>query len=151
MKWYENLKCTHAFILHSFPMIKGLPIVSVLYPFGHWMNFRNYTWDSLPFKTISHLTMVRYHQNLIRRTLGLTISSFFMMTNLGYLGDNKSPPQTKHGSIEAKILNDKHNMQNFNRKRCEFWKYHIIYNNIAYSQNKTDDMEMSCMCVSPWS
>ena len=73
MKWHENLKCTHAFILHSFPMIKGLPIISVLHPFGPWMNFRNYTWDSLPLKIISHLTMVCYHQNLIRRTLGLTL------------------------------------------------------------------------------
>ena len=52
--------------------------------------------------------MVCYHQNPIRRTLGLTISPFLMMTNLGYLGENKSPPQTKHGSIKAKILNDKH-------------------------------------------
>ena len=72
MKWNENLKCTYAFILHSFLMIKGLPIISVLYPFGPWMNFQNYTWDSLPFKIISHLTMVCYHQNPIRRTLGLT-------------------------------------------------------------------------------
>ena len=146
MKWNENLKRTHAFILHSFPMIKGLPRISVLYPFGHWMNFQNYTWDSLLFKIISHLTMVCYHQNPIRRTLGLTISPFFMMKNLGYLGEKKSPPQTKHRSIKAKTLND---MQNFNRRQCEFWKYHIIYNNIVYTQNKTNDMEMSCMCVSP--
>ena len=72
MKRYEKPKCTHAFILHSFPMIKSLPKVSILYPFGPLMNFWIYTWDSLPFKPISHLTMVCYHQNLIRRTLGLT-------------------------------------------------------------------------------
>ena len=34
--------------------------------------------------------MICYHQNLIRRTLGLTISLFFMMTNLGYLGEEKN-------------------------------------------------------------
>ena len=73
MKNYENPKCTHAFILHSFPIIKSLPIVSILYPFGSLMNFRIYTRDSLSFKWISHLTMVCYHQNRIERTLGLTI------------------------------------------------------------------------------
>ena len=40
---------------------------------------------------ISNLTMVCYHQSAIRRTLGLTISPFSMMTNLGYLGDQESP------------------------------------------------------------
>ena len=66
-------KCAHAFILHSFPMIKSLPIVSILYPFGSLMNFRIYTWDFLPFKPNSHLIMVCYHQNPIGRTLGLTL------------------------------------------------------------------------------
>ena len=47
--------------------------------------------------------MVCYHQNLIRRTLGLTISHFFMMKNLGYLGEEKSPPQTNHGSINQNL------------------------------------------------
>ena len=77
MKRYENPKCTHAFILHSFPMIKSLPKVLILYPFGHLMNFWIYTSDSLPFKTISHLTMICYYQNSIRRTLGLTSSKLF--------------------------------------------------------------------------
>ena len=36
-------KCTHAFILHLFPMIKSLPNVLVLYPFGPLMNFQIYT------------------------------------------------------------------------------------------------------------
>ena len=36
--------------------------------------------------------MVCYRQNLIRRTFGLTISPFFMMTNLGYLGEKKNIP-----------------------------------------------------------
>ena len=43
--------------------------------------------------------MVCHHQNMIRRTLGLTISPFFMMTDLGYLGEEESFPQTNHGSI----------------------------------------------------
>ena len=43
--------------------------------------------------------MICYHQNLIRRTFGQTISHFLMMTNLGYLGEEESPPQTNHGSI----------------------------------------------------
>ena len=54
--------------------------------------------------------MVYYHQNMIRITLGLTISSFFMMTNLGYLEEEESPPQTNHGSrikiyeVKTKII-----------------------------------------------
>ena len=72
MKRYKKPKCTHAFILHLFPMIKSLPKVSILYPFSPLINFQIYTWDSLPFKPISHLTIICYHQNLIRRTLGLT-------------------------------------------------------------------------------
>ena len=68
----EKPKCTHAFILHSFPMIKILPKVLILDPFGPLMNFRIYTRDSLPFKPISHLIMVCYHQNPMRRTLGIT-------------------------------------------------------------------------------
>ena len=71
---YENPKCTHAFILHSFYMIKSLPIVSILYHFGSLMNFQIYTWDSLSFKPINHSTMVCYHQNRIWRTLELTLS-----------------------------------------------------------------------------
>ena len=43
--------------------------------------------------------MICYHQDLIRRTLGLTILFLFMMTSLGYLGEEESPPQTNHGSI----------------------------------------------------
>ena len=57
-----------------------------------WWIFQIYTWDSLPFKPISHLYMVFYYQNLIRRTLGLTISPFFMMKNLGYLREEKNLP-----------------------------------------------------------
>ena len=44
--------------------------------------------------------MVCYHQNLIMRTLGLTISPFFMITNLGYLGEEKSPSQTNYQLIK---------------------------------------------------
>ena len=88
MKMYENPKCTHAFILHSFPIIKSLPKISILYPFGHLMNFQIYTWDSLPFKSISHLAMVCYHQNLIRRTLRLT--TLFSSFKSSYLDIGKS-------------------------------------------------------------
>ena len=95
MKRYEKPKCTHAFILHSFPMIKSLPMVSILYPFSPLMNFQIYTWDSLSFKPISYLTMVCYHQNPIGRTLGLTISPFFMMTNLSYLREKEISPSNQ--------------------------------------------------------
>ena len=72
MRRYVNPKCTHAFILHLFPMNKGLPNVLILYPLGHLMNFQINTWDYLQIKPISNLTIVCYHQNLIRKTLGLT-------------------------------------------------------------------------------
>ena len=81
MKWYVKPKCTHAFILHLFPMIKGFPKVLILHPLGHLMNFQINTWDSLQFKPISNLTMVYYHQNLIRRTFGLTITYIFLVLN----------------------------------------------------------------------
>ena len=103
MKRYEKPKCTHAFILHSFPMIKSLPMVSILYPFSPLMNFQIYTWDSLPFKPISHLTMVCYHQNPIGRTLRLTISLFLMMTNLGYLGEKEISPSNQSWINQFKI------------------------------------------------
>ena len=106
MKRYEKPKCTHAFILNLFPMIKSLPKVSILYLFGPLMNFQIYTRDSLPFKPISHLTMVCYHQNLIRRTLGLTISHFLMMTNLGYLGEEKKISSSNQSWInQSKFMN----------------------------------------------
>ena len=39
--------------------------------------------------------MVCYHQNPIRITLGLTISPFFMMTNLDYLGEKEISPSNQ--------------------------------------------------------
>ena len=84
-------------------MIKGLLNVLILYSLGPLMNFQINTLDYLQFKSISNLTMVCYHQNLIRKTLELTISPFFMMTNLGYLGEEKSFPQTNHGSTDQKL------------------------------------------------
>ena len=46
MKRYEHPKCTHAIILHSFPMITSLP--NDLDPVFVWslMNFWDYAWDS---------------------------------------------------------------------------------------------------------
>ena len=51
--------------------------------------FRSYYLRFLNIKPISYLTMVCYHRNPIRRTLGLTISPFLMLTNLGYLGEKE--------------------------------------------------------------
>ena len=77
-----------------FPMIKGLQNVLILHPLGHLMNFQINTWDSLQFKPISNLTMVCYHQNLIRRTLVLTlclvafyaIIGFMMLVSFPFIG-----------------------------------------------------------------
>ena len=38
MKRYVKPKCTYAFILHFFPMIRSLPNVLILYPLGPLMN-----------------------------------------------------------------------------------------------------------------
>ena len=55
--------------------------------------------------------MVCYHQNLIRRTLKLTISLFFLMKNLGYLGKEKDlllkpimDQQIKIYEVKTKII-----------------------------------------------
>ena len=68
--------------------------------------------------------MVCYHQNLIKRTLGLTISPFLMMTNLGYLGEEKNLPlkpimdqQIKIYEVKTKII-----------KICEF----LIGNSVSH-------------------
>ena len=116
MEIYEKPKCTHSIILHLFHMIKSLPKVSILYPFGPLMNFQIYTWNSLPFKSISHLTMVCYHQNLIRRIIGLTIFPFFMMINLGYLGEEKNLPLKPIMDQSIKIYQFKTKII----KTCEF-------------------------------
>ena len=48
--------------------------------------------------------MVCYRQNPIRRTLGLTIFPFFMMTKLGYLEEEEeSPSQTNHETINQNL------------------------------------------------
>ena len=88
---WKKPKCTHAFILHLFHMIKSLPIVSILYHFGPLMNFQIYTWDFLPFKPISHLSMVCYHQNPIGRTLGLTKSNKTSFMRLQNVAGVKNP------------------------------------------------------------
>ena len=92
MKWYVNPKCTHAFILHLFPMTKGLQNVLILYPLDPLMNFQINTWDSLQFKPINNLTMIYYHQNLIRRTLGLTnVNRRISATIFQGFGENPKP------------------------------------------------------------
>ena len=99
MIWKILSALMHSFYI-CFLWLKVLSKVLILHSLGHLMNFQINTWGSLQFNPISNFTMVCYHQNLIRRTLGLTISPFFMMTNLGYLGEEKSPPQINHGSIK---------------------------------------------------
>ena len=74
---WKDMKILSA-LMHSyyicFIWLKGLPIVLILHPLGHLMNFQTNTWKSLWFKPISNLTMICYHQNAIRRTLRITIS-----------------------------------------------------------------------------
>ena len=60
--------------------------------------------------------MVCYHQNLIRRPLGLTISYFFMMTNLGYLGEEKNLSLKPIMDQSIKIYDVKTKIM----KTCEF-------------------------------
>ena len=47
MKRYVNPKCTYAFILHMFPIIKGLPKVLILHPLDHLTKFQINTLNSL--------------------------------------------------------------------------------------------------------
>ena len=66
---YENPKCTHAFILHyDHKSSKRLDLVSI----WSFDEFSSLYLKFLIIKPISHLTMVCYHQNPIRRTLRLT-------------------------------------------------------------------------------
>ena len=134
MKWYVKPKCTHAFILHLFLMIKGIPNVLILYPLGPLMNFQINTQDSLQFQQISNSTMVCYHQNLIRRTIWLTISLFFIMTNLSYLGEEEYPPSNQSWINQSKFMKLKPRKSR-HAKENEFWirnsvsheTYSIIY------------------------
>ena len=145
---YEIPKCTHAFILHQFPMITSLLSVSILYPFGPLMNFRVYTSNSYTFKPISHLTMGCYHQNPIRRTLGLTIFLFLMMTNLGYLGEKKNlllkpiMDQFKRFLIGSNVKHE-------NEHQIIKISYHIYMETKPhmYKQDRYE-MTMTCMRVS---
>ena len=155
-KRYENPKCTYAFILYSLPMIKSLPKVLILYPFGHLMNFQIYTWNFLPFKTISPLTIVCYHQNPIKRTLGLTISLFFMMTNLGYLGEKEISPSNQSWINQFKIYE-------FKTEINKTWKFsmgnnvkhensisYIVKSNVHETKlNQADATIMICKYRSP--
>ena len=68
--------------------------------------------------------MVCHHQNPIKKTIGLTISPFFMMTNLGYLGEKKSFPQTNHGSIKQFLIGSNVKHENLNREQ---WIMKISY------------------------
>ena len=91
--------------------------------------------------------MVCYHENPIRRTLGLTISPFFMMTNLGYLGEKKSFPQTNHGSIKQFLIGS--NVKHENEQWIIKISYHIYMETKPhmYKQDRYE-MTMTCMRVS---
>ena len=66
----ENPKCTHAFSLHyDHKSSKRLDLVSI----WSFDEFSSLYLKFLISKPISHLTMVYYHQNPIRKTFGLTI------------------------------------------------------------------------------
>ena len=78
--------CIHlTFVSYDHKSSKSLDHVSI----WSFDEFLSLCLRFLTIKPISHLTIVCYHQNMIRRTLGLTISPFFMMSNLGYLGEKK--------------------------------------------------------------
>ena len=96
----------------------------------------------LTIKPISHLTMVCYHQNPIRRTLGLTISPFLMMTNLGYLGEKEISPSNQSW-INQTLSNVKHE-KSMNKNIISY-----MYGNLTCT-NKIDMtmMTMTCMRVS---
>ena len=111
MKWYESPKCIHlTFVSYDHKSSKSLDLVSI----WSFDEFPNLCLRFFTIQTISHLTMVCYHQNLIMRTLGLTISHFFMMSNLGYLGEEKKSPPSNQSWINQSI---------FNRKQCKAWKF----------------------------
>ena len=78
--------CIHlTFVSYDHKSFKSLDLVSI----WSFDEFSSLCLRFLTIKPISHLTVVCYHQNQIRKTLGLTISPFLMMTNLGYLGEKK--------------------------------------------------------------
>ena len=92
----------------------------------------------LNIKPISYLTMVCYHQNPIRRTLGLTISPFLMMTNLGYLGE-KEISLSNQSWINQTISNVKHEKSMDKSIISYIWKSHM-YNKIDMTM-----ITMTCM------
>ena len=63
MKRYEKPKCTHAFILHSFPMIKSLDLVSI-WSFDEFPNLYLRFFTIQTNQSLNHGFF--YHQNLIR-------------------------------------------------------------------------------------
>ena len=89
-------------------MIKGFPNVLILYSLGHLTNFQITTWDSLQFKPISNLTIVFYHQNLIRKTLSLTKSltldkdHFEFKVELSSQDGHDQQNDLAHGVLEKK-------------------------------------------------
>ena len=60
--------------------------------------------------------MICYHQNPIRRTIGLTISPFLMMTNLSYLGEKEISPSNQAWINQTKIYEFKTEII----RTCEF-------------------------------
>ena len=115
--------CIHlTFISYDQKSSNSLDLVSLWF----FDEFPNLYLRFLPFKPISHLTMVCYHQNPIGRTLGLTISPFFMMTNLGYLGEKEISPSNQSWINQFKI----YEFQTEIIKTCEF----SIGNNVNHEK-----------------
>ena len=86
--------------------------------------------------------MVYYHQNMIKKTLGLTISPFFMMTNLAYLGEKKIFPSNQSWIYNQylRILKPRQsrhireNLQQENNVSHQIYR-HIIYHKSNVSIN----------------
>ena len=145
--------CIHlTFIFYDQKFSNSLDLV-FLWSFDE---FSNLYLRLLPFKPISHLTMVCYHQNPIGRTLRLTISLFFMMTNLGYLGEEEISPSNQWWINQFKIYEFKTKII----KTCEFSignnvnhenRISYIYSKVKCTRNiniwKTYEKSMTMICI----
>ena len=96
--------CIHlTLVSYDLKSSKRLDVISIWF----FDEFSSLYLRFLNIKPISYLTMICYHQNPIRRTLGLTISPFLMMTNLDYLGEKEISPSNQSW-INQTISNVKH-------------------------------------------
>ena len=144
--------CIHLkFVFYDHKSSKSLNLVSI----WSFDEFSGLCLRFLTIKPIGHLTMVCYHQNPIRRTIGLTISPFFYDDKPWLSMRKKNLPlkpimdQTINFQYETNVK-----QKHLNRKQ---WimkiTYHIymvishVHKNITYMLIKID-MTMICMRVS---